>query len=93
MTQEEKNSQLNEIYSQIGTLKAQLESSDYKIIKCAEDKARGVSKANLPYDIDALHEERQAIRDQINALEAQRDALIEVVPEDEEPMESVEEVQ
>ena len=31
MTQEEKNSQLNEIYSQIGTLKAQLDSSDYKM--------------------------------------------------------------
>ena len=87
MTQEEKNSQLNEIYSQIGTLKAQLESSDYKIIKCAEDKARGIAKDDLPYDIDALHNERQGIRDQINALEEQRDALIEVVPEDEEPME------
>lgn len=87
MTQEEKNSQLNEIYSQIGTLKAQLDSSDYKIIKCAEDKARGIAKDDLPYDIDALHNERQGIRDQINALEEQRDALIEVVPEDEEPME------
>lgn len=51
---------------QIATLKAELSATDYKIIKCSEAQLVG---EELPYDITALHAERQAIRDQINALE------------------------
>lgn len=44
-------------------MKQDLASSDYKIIKCMECFLLG---KELPYDINALHEERQAKRDEIN---------------------------
>ena len=50
----------------IAILKEQLSSTDYKIIKCSEAQLVG---EELPYDITALHAERQAIRNQINELE------------------------
>lgn len=52
----------------IAELKAQLSATDYKIIKCSEYSLNG---QELPYDIAALHEERQAIRDEINRLESE----------------------
>ena len=51
---------------QIAELKSQLDATDYKIIKCSEYQLAGVE---LPYDIAALHAQRQALRDQINELE------------------------
>lgn len=51
---------------QITELKAQLTATDYKVIKCSEAQMAGEP---LPYDIAVLHAERQALRDQINALE------------------------
>lgn len=51
---------------QITTLKAQLSAADYKITKCMEYFLVGL---DLPYDVETLHAERQALRDQINALE------------------------
>lgn len=53
---------------QIADLKAQLDATDYKVVKCSEAQLAG---KELPYDISALHAERQAIRDLINELEAQ----------------------
>ena len=53
---------------QIEELKEQLASTDYKIIKCSECSLAG---EELPYDIAELHTERQALRDQINELEAE----------------------
>jgi hypothetical protein len=55
-----------EVLEQIASLKAELQSTDYKIIKCSE--ARLVGEL-LPYNINELHAERQALRDKINALE------------------------
>jgi len=52
---------------QIAALKTQLADTDYKIIKCSEYQLAGL---DTPYDIAALHTGRQAIRDEINALEA-----------------------
>ena len=52
---------------QIAKLKEQLESTDYKIIKCSEAQLVG---EELPYDIAVLHSERQALRDRINELES-----------------------
>ena len=51
---------------EIQALKEHLTATDYKVIKCSE-----YSLANLdaPYDITALHTERQALRDKINSLE------------------------
>ena len=54
------------IEEKIAALKAELESTDYKIIKCSEASLVG---EELPYDIVALHAERQALRNQINELE------------------------
>jgi len=50
----------------IGQLKAQLEETDYMIIKCSEYQLIGL---DMPYDIATLHAERQVLRDQINELE------------------------
>lgn len=44
-------------------MKKDLASSDYKVIKCMECFLLG---KELPYDINALHEERQSKRDEIN---------------------------
>lgn len=52
----------------IAELKSQLDSTDYKIIKCSEYQLAGVE---LPYDVVALHAQRQAIRDEINELEGE----------------------
>ena len=54
-------------YEEIEKLKEKLTESDYKVIKCYEVSLVG---GTLPYDSAALHEERQAIRDEINRLEA-----------------------
>ena len=50
----------------IAELKKQLSATDYKVIKCAECQLLG---QEMPYDVEALHAERQAIRDEINELE------------------------
>ena len=54
------------VEQQIADLKAQLVSTDYKVIKCSEAQLVGEA---MPYDIVALHEERQKLRDKINELE------------------------
>lgn len=53
--------------AEISALKSELAATDYQIIKCSEYQLYGLE---LPYDLAALHESRQAIRDQINRLEA-----------------------
>jgi hypothetical protein len=50
----------------IAELKAELNGTDYKIIKCSECSLAGV---DLPYDVAELHAQRQALRDEINELE------------------------
>ena len=54
--------------AEIEHLKSELQESDYKVIKCAEAMAVG---ADMPYNMTALHNERQALRDKINKLEDQ----------------------
>ena len=54
------------LLSEIERLKSELQDSDYKVVKCAEAMTIG---AELPYDAQALHKERQALRDRINQLE------------------------
>ena len=56
------------LLSEIEHLKSELQESDYKVIKCAEAMAVG---AELPYDAQALHKERQTLRDKINELESE----------------------
>lgn len=47
-----------------------LSDSDYKIIKCYEMQLVGITAlSDLPYDVIALHAERQKLRDEYNELE------------------------
>lgn len=54
-------------YEAIAELKKLLASTDYKVIKCQEISLIG---GEMPYDVEALHAERQEIRNEINRLEA-----------------------
>lgn len=54
------------VEAEIAELKSQLSATDYKVIKCYEAQLVG---EELPYDVVALHAERQALRDKINKLE------------------------
>ena len=54
--------------AEVENLKMQLADSDYKVIKIAECVACGLP---MPYDAEALHSERQALRDRINLLEGE----------------------
>lgn len=51
---------------EIAALKQQLSETDYQVIKCYEASLVG---EELPYDIQALHNERNLKRAQINTLE------------------------
>lgn len=57
---------------EIARLKEELQSTDYKIIKCAE---YDLINAPMPYNIATLNRERQSIRDRINRLEAKIEKL------------------
>lgn len=61
-----------ELNRKIAELKTQLAKTDYKVIKNYEYSAAG---KEAPYDIEELHTERQAIRDEINTLEAELEEL------------------
>ena len=53
---------------EIELLKSELQEGDYKVIKCAEAICLN---EELPYNMTALHNERQALRDKINELESE----------------------
>lgn len=54
------------IQGEIDAIKAELSETDYQVIKCYEASLVG---EELPYDIKALHEDRNERRAQINELE------------------------
>ena len=62
----EKRFDRKKVKSEIETLKEKLSDGDYRVIKCYEAT---LAKIKIPYDIEAIHKERQAIRDKINELE------------------------
>ena len=62
----EERERIANIKNEISELKAKLDASDYKVIKCFECSMVG---EEMPYDANELHTERQAIRDEINLLE------------------------
>lgn len=59
---------INNSSNQLKSLKSQLSSTDYQIIKCYEYHMAGLE---LPYNIQELHSAREAIREQIRELEEQ----------------------
>lgn len=52
----------------IKNLEIEIAATDYQVIKCYEYSLAGLE---LPYDIETLHTEREAIREQIRELEKQ----------------------
>lgn len=66
MTPNEKIKRIIAGMKAIETFEKKLASSDYKIIKCYEYSLAGL---DLPYDIEELHAEREAIREEIRKLE------------------------
>lgn len=73
LTEEEKaelarQRQISQLTAQIADLKARIAASDYKVIKTYEYALWGEQTG---YDMEAVHAERQALRDQINTLETQ----------------------
>ena len=66
LTKQVANQETAPIKAEILSLKEQLASTDYKVIKCAE---YSLAKLDPPYNIEELHAERQELRDKINALE------------------------
>lgn len=66
-TQEEtKDFEKQDKISELNILKKQLNSTDYKVIKCYEAQ---LLNENMPYNLQELLSQRQAWRDQINQLE------------------------
>lgn len=74
IVERERQNQIQSLNSQISDLKTQLNSSDYKIIKSYEYT---LANEDIEYDMSALHEERQTIRDQINTLEEELQSLLQ----------------
>jgi hypothetical protein len=66
MTPNEKIKRLVANMKAIKAFEEKLASSDYKIIKCYEYSLAGL---DLPYNINELHAEREAIREEIRKLE------------------------
>jgi hypothetical protein len=60
------------ILKRIDVLKCVLNDTDYRVIKCYEYSLIGSSP---PYDIQQLHQDRQAARDEINALETELERI------------------
>jgi hypothetical protein len=70
---EEKAMSRNEIEQKIRDLKTRLscqesDIGDWKVAKCMEYSTLGLE---APYDFQELHEKRQAVRNEIDALEAE----------------------
>jgi len=63
----ERKRDLQRVRAEIAGLKDNLAGSDYKVAKCYEASLTG---GEMPYDVNALIQERQAARDRINELEA-----------------------
>lgn len=60
--------QISQLTAQIADIKARIAASDYKVIKTYEYALLGEQTG---YDMETVHAERQALRDQINTLETQ----------------------
>lgn len=68
LAEQARQQQISQLNAQIDGLKAQIAASDYKVIKTYEYTLLGEQTG---YDMEAVHAERQALRDQINTLETQ----------------------
>lgn len=69
IAERERQEKIADLQMQIAAKKAELQSTDYIYTK--ETEYGTVEKELEEYNWEALHEERQAIRDEINVLEAE----------------------
>ena len=68
LAEQERQQQISQLTAQINDLKDRIAASDYKVIKTYEYTLIG---EQTEYDMETVHAERQALRDQINTLETQ----------------------
>lgn len=72
LTEEERQRKQSQIFCLIADLTSTAsEIGDWKVMKCTEAKLLG---EDLPYDLEALHEKRKAVRDEINKLQEELNA-------------------
>lgn len=74
---DEKQKEIQELEQKIRNLEADLSSTaseigDWKIAKCMEYQVNGLE---IPYNIEDLHQRRQAVRDKINQLQEEIETL------------------
>lgn len=81
MTKQEINDLINVQHSIKKTAQTEVAKSDYKLLKNFEAQCIG---EEFPYDPHALHAEKQAYRDAINAAEEEIARLEALEPEPEE---------
>lgn len=74
IAERERQNRIMELNSQILSLKSQLQLTDYIFIKQYEASLAG--KVLTEYDFESLHEDRQHIRDSINALEMELNEIL-----------------
>lgn len=73
MMNEANQKRVNELEQKVRDLQSQLTCSsspigDWKVAKCMEYQTVGL---DAPYDVEELHNARQAVRDQINEIQAE----------------------
>lgn len=74
---DKKQKETQELEQKIRNLEADLSSTaseigDWKIAKCMEYQVNGLE---IPYNIEDLHQRRQAVRDKINQLQEEIETL------------------
>lgn len=66
MEREHKESEIRTLINRLSAPSSDI--GDWKVVKCYEAKLQG---NELPYDLNELMAERQAVRDRINELQAE----------------------
>lgn len=72
--EQERQDKIMDLQEEISALKMQIDSTDYKIIKSYEYSQVGLE---TEYDMTELHQERQELRDEINAMEEKLNNILD----------------
>ena len=75
---QEQQRNVEELQAQIAAYKAQIDATDYRIVKAYEYSMVGLETG---YDMEELHKERQSFRDAINSLEARLQKILNLSPQ------------
>ena len=74
IAEQAKQERIAELTSKITELESELKKTDYIFVKCYESSL--VGEVVEEYDFEALHSERQTLRDEINALKSELSELL-----------------